>query len=153
MTNLKSLLAHNTGMEHHILTQGQPFTAEFCHPHVKKLVAAKTEFLQLEKEGNFRRSASSSAPPFVSSPQAKKVMAAVRHYRRLNIVTELDVYPLPDMMDFTTRMARCTGIQKIPHRDSIWPLLIPETYSWDCGMQEILFDGRCIDHWRHGQHL
>jgi hypothetical protein len=35
------------------------------------------------------------------------------NYRRLNSMTVLDRYPIPNMLDFTTRAAGCTHFSKI----------------------------------------
>jgi hypothetical protein len=37
-------------------------------------------------------------------------------FRRLNLVTEPDVYPLPNMLDFTAKAAGCTVFSKIDLR-------------------------------------
>jgi hypothetical protein len=45
-------------------------------------------------------------------------------YRRLNMVTEADVYPLPNMMDFTARVAGCTVFNKIDLRKGYLQILM-----------------------------
>ena len=36
-----------------------------------------------------------------------------KDYRQLNAVTALETYPIPNMMDFTARAARCDTFSKI----------------------------------------
>jgi hypothetical protein len=41
-------------------------------------------------------------------------------FRRLNLVTEADVYPLPNMLDFSDRLSGCTVFSKIDLRKGYW---------------------------------
>jgi hypothetical protein len=103
-------------VEHHIVTRGPPVTARFRRLDVEKLAAAKAEFLQLEKEGIVRRSDSSWASPLHMVRKPDGSWRPCEDYRRLNLVTEPDAYPLPNMMDFTTRVAGCKVFSKIDLR-------------------------------------
>jgi hypothetical protein len=112
----KSLPAPTTGVEHHIVTRGPPVSARFRRLDAEKLAAAKAEFLQLEKEGIVRRSASPWASPLHMVRKPDGSWRPCGDYRRLNLVMEPDSYPLPNMMDFTTRVAGCRVFSKIDLR-------------------------------------
>jgi hypothetical protein len=112
----KSLPSPTTGVEHHIVTKGPPVSARFQRLDAEKLAAAKAEFLQLEKEGIVRRSASSWASPLHMVRKPDGSWRSCGDYRRLNLVMEPDAYPLPNMMDFTTRVAGCRVFSKIDLR-------------------------------------
>jgi hypothetical protein len=43
-------------------------------------------------------------------------------FRRLNLVTEADVYPLPNMLDFSDRLAGCKVLSKIDLRKGYWKI-------------------------------
>jgi hypothetical protein len=43
-------------------------------------------------------------------------------YRRLNNVTVPDTYPLPNMMDFSSRVAECSIFTKIDLRKGYYPI-------------------------------
>jgi hypothetical protein len=109
----KSLPAPTTGVKHHIVTRGPPVAARFQRLDAEKLAAAKMEFLQLEKEGIVRHSDSpwASLLHMVWKPDGS--WRPCGDYRRLNLVTETDAYPLPNMMDFTTRVTGCKVFSKI----------------------------------------
>ncbi len=42
------------------------------------------------------------------------------HIRTLNLVTEADVYPLPNMLDFSDRLSGCTVFSKIDLCKGYW---------------------------------
>jgi hypothetical protein len=112
----KSLPATTKGVEHHIVTRGPSVTARFRRLEAEKLAAAKAEFLQLEKEGIVRRSDSPWASPLHMVRKPDGSWRPSGDYHRLNLVTEPDAYPLPNMMDFTTRVAGCKVFSKIDLR-------------------------------------
>jgi hypothetical protein len=45
-------------------------------------------------------------------------------FRRLNLVTEPDVYPLPNMLDFAAKAAGCTVFSKIDLRKGYHQILV-----------------------------
>jgi hypothetical protein len=47
---------HSRDVEHTIVTKGPPLTCRFCRLDGEKLVVAKKEFLQMEKDGIVRQS-------------------------------------------------------------------------------------------------
>jgi hypothetical protein len=92
----KVLQPSSHGMEHYISMKGLPIASKFRRLDAEKLQAAKAEFEQLEREGIVQRS---------TSPWAS-----------LNLVTEPDTYPLPNMLDFSARVAGCKVFSKIDLR-------------------------------------
>ncbi len=96
------------GVEHHLETRGPPITSPFRRLDAQMLAAAKAEFTALERDGIIRRSSSPWASPL---HMVKKPVGSWRccgDYCRLNNVTVPDTYPLPNMMDFSSRVAGCS---------------------------------------------
>jgi hypothetical protein len=82
----------------------------------KKLADAKAEFAALEQDGVLRRSNSLWASPLHMVHKADGSWRPCSNYRRLNGVTVPNTYPLPNMMDFTTRMSGCKFFSKVDLR-------------------------------------
>ena len=101
------------GVEHHIVTSGRPITAKFRRLDNIKLAAAKAEFQLLEKEGIIRRSNSGWASPLHMVQKSDKSWRPCGDYRRLNLITEDDCYPLPNMADITSSLAGATIFSKL----------------------------------------
>jgi hypothetical protein len=80
------------------------------------LAAAKAEFLQLEKDGIVRRSDSPWSSPLHMVRKADGTWWPCGDFRRLNMVTLADSYPLPNMLDFAGKAAGCTIFSKIDLR-------------------------------------
>ena len=93
------------GVEHHIVTSGRPITAKFRRLDNIKLAAAKAEFQLLEKEGIIRRSNSGWASPLHMVQKSDKSWWPCGDYRRPNLITEDDCYPLSNMADITSSLA------------------------------------------------
>ncbi len=79
----------------------------------EKLAAAKKEFLQMEKDGIVRQSNSpwSSTLHMVRKPDGS--WRPCGDYRRLNLVTVPDSYPLSNMLDFSECIAGCSIFSKV----------------------------------------
>ncbi len=90
-------------MVHHIVTTGPPIAARFRRLDGEKLEAAKAEFRQLEADGIIQRSTSPWASPLHMVQKKDGTWRPCGDFRRLNVVTEPDVYPLPNMMDFAAK--------------------------------------------------
>ena len=101
------------GVEHHIVTTGRPVTAKFRRLDNTKLAAAKAEFQQLEKEGIVRRSNSDWASPLHMVQKSDGSWRPCGDFRRLNLITEDDRYPLPNMADITSSLAGATIFSKL----------------------------------------
>jgi hypothetical protein len=120
------------GVQHHIVTSGRPVTAKFRRLDNVKLAAAKEEFQKLEAEGIIRRSDSCWASPLHMVQKADRSWRPCGDYRRLNLLTEPDCYPLPNMNDITSRLAGCTVFSKLDlkkgyHQIPVLPADIPKT--------------------------
>ncbi len=74
----------------------------------EKLAAAKAEFAALERDGIIRRSNSPWASPLHMVKKPDWLWWCWDDYRRLNNVTVPDTYPLPNMIDFSARVAGCS---------------------------------------------
>jgi hypothetical protein len=105
-----------TDVEHHIKTSGPPIASRFRRLDAEKLAAAKAEFLQLEKDGIVRRSDSPWSSPLHMVRKAEGTWRPCGDFRRLNMVTVADSYPLPNMLDFVGKAAGCTIFSKIDLR-------------------------------------
>jgi len=128
----KSLPAASTGVLHHIQTKGPPLACRFRRLDGVKLQAARAEFMQLEKEGIVRRSSSPWSSPLHMVPKSDGTWRPCGDFRRLNLVTVPDSYPLPNMQDFSLQAAGCTIFSKIDlrqgyHQVAVNPEDIPKT--------------------------
>ncbi len=111
------------GVEHHLETRGPPIASPFRPLDTEKLAAAKAEFAALELDGIIRRSSSPWASPLHMVKKPDGSWRCCGNYRRLNNVTVPDTYPLPNMMDFSSRVAGCSIFTKIDLRKGYY--LIP----------------------------
>ena len=117
MVNASKVLPSTShGVEHFLQTTGPPIASPFRRLDAEKLASAKAEFLDLEKQGIVRRSSSPWASPLHMVKKAEGSWRPCGDYRRLNDVTMPDTYPLPNMMDFSARMAGCKYFSKIDLR-------------------------------------
>jgi len=96
---------------HHIVTHGPPIASKF-----RKLAAAKAEFKQLEEDDIIQHSTSPWSSPLHMVRKTDGSWQPCGDFWRLNLVTEPDVYPLPNMLDFAAKAAGCTVISKIDLR-------------------------------------
>ena len=101
------------GMEHHLETEGWPVTAKFCRLDPSKLAAAKAEFDQMERDGIVRRSSSAWSSPLHMVRKADGSWRPCGDFRRLNLATAVDRYPLPNMDDLTARLEGCRVFSKL----------------------------------------
>jgi hypothetical protein len=101
---------------HHIVTHGLPIASKFHKLDSEKLVAAKAEFKQVEEDGIIQHSTSHWSSPLHMVRKADGSWHPCGDFRRFNLVTEPDVYPLPNMLDFTAKGAGYTVFFKIDQR-------------------------------------
>ncbi len=87
-------------VQHHIKTNGPPMASRFRRLEGAKLEASRKEFEAMESDGIVQRSTSPWAYPLHMEPKKDGSWRPCRDFRRLNRVTEADVYPLPNMLDF-----------------------------------------------------
>jgi hypothetical protein len=109
-------------VEHHLETRGPPIASPFCRLDAEKLAAAKAEFAALERDGIIRRSSSPWASPLHMVKKPDGSWRCCGDYRRLNNVTVPDTYPLPNMMDFSSRVAGCSIFTKIDLRKGYYQI-------------------------------
>jgi hypothetical protein len=76
----------------------------------------------MEKEGIIRRSTSPWASPLHMVAKKDGSWRPCGDFRRLNLVTEPDRYPLPNMLDFADRLHGCTVFSKIDLRKGYWQI-------------------------------
>jgi len=91
-----------------------------------KLEAAKADFAAMEAEGVVRRSSSPWASPLHMVLKKDGSWRPCGDFRRLNLVTQPDKYPLPNMLDFAHRLAGCTVFSKIDLRKGYWQVPVRE---------------------------
>ena len=101
------------GVEHHIVTTGRPVSAKFRRLDATKLAAAKEEFRRLEEEGIVRRSDSEWASPLHMVQKSDGSWRPCGDFRRLNLLSETDCYPLPNMTDITGSLAGAAVFSKL----------------------------------------
>ena len=98
----------------------------------EKLEAAKKEFAALEREGIIRRSNSQWASPLHMVQKPDGTWRPCGDFRRLNLVTAADKYPVPNMLDLTSRLAGATVFSKLDmkkgyHQIPVNPADVPKT--------------------------
>ncbi len=79
----------------------------------------------MERDGVIQRSTSPWASPLHMVPKKDGSW-------RLNLVTELDVYPLPNMLDFADRLSGCTVFSKIDLQKGYWQVPVRPGQAEDC---------------------
>jgi hypothetical protein len=79
----------------------------------EKLEIAKAEFKHLESTGIVCRSKSPWAFPLHMVPKKDGSWRPCGDYRRLNLVTTPDKYPLPNMQDLSNGLHVCNVFSKI----------------------------------------
>ena len=104
------------GVLHHLQTSGPPISSLFRRLDAEKLAAAKAEFSTLERDGILCRSDSPWASPLHMVRKPDGSWCPCGDYRRLNGVTVLDSYPLPNIMDFVARLEGATVFSMIDLR-------------------------------------
>jgi hypothetical protein len=112
----KKLPVTSHGVCHHIVTTGPPVAAKFWRLDGEKLAAAKAEFAAMERDGIVQRSSSPWSSPLHMVRKSDGSWRPCGDYRRLNLATVPDAYPLPNMLDFGTRVVGCKIFSKIDLR-------------------------------------
>jgi Reverse transcriptase (RNA-dependent DNA polymerase) len=101
------------GVEHHIVTRGPLSTVKFRRLDPVRLAAAKAEFDQMLKAGVVRRSSSGWASPLHMVRKKDGGWRPCGDFRRLNVRSADDKYPLPNMGDLAGRLDGCTIFTKL----------------------------------------
>ncbi len=95
------------GIRHSIETTGRPIFAKARRLDPEKHRIAEAEFRSLEKAGIVHRSNSPWASPLHMVPKQDGSWRPCGDYRRLNLATVHDRYPLPSIMDLSARLNGC----------------------------------------------
>jgi hypothetical protein len=95
------------GVKHAIETKGRPVFAKARRLDPDKLRIAEEEFRALEKAGIIRRSSSPWASPLHMVPKKDGSWRPCGDYRRLNLATKPDKYPLPSILDLSAKLHGC----------------------------------------------
>ncbi len=111
---------------HHIVTDGPPATARFRRLDPAKLMAAKRDFAKLEAEGIVRRSSSSWSSPLHMVLKEDGSWKPCGDYRRLNLVTKPDTYPLPNIQDLSALLHGCKIFSKLDLRKGYYQVPVRE---------------------------
>ena len=101
------------GVEHFIITKGPPIHSHARRLAPEKLAIAKAEFEKMENLGIIRRSNSPWASPLHVVPKADGGWRPCGDYRRLNESTTPDCYPVPNIQDFSARLAEIQIFSKV----------------------------------------
>jgi hypothetical protein len=107
-----------------IKTTGPPIASRFRRLDGEKLAAAKKEFEQLERDGIVRRSVRPWSSPLHMVEMADGSWRPCGDFRRLNLVTEPDSYPLLNMLVFAHVATGCSIFSKIDLRKGYHQILV-----------------------------
>ena len=90
------------GVFHHIKTTGPPVFARFRRLAPAKLAAAKQVFAEMEALGICQKASSPWSSPLHIVVKKDGSLRPCGDYRRLNMITEPDHYPIPNISDVTS---------------------------------------------------
>jgi len=114
------------GVRHRIETDSMPVTARFRRLDPDKLKAAKAEFDKMEKAGIVRRSDSSWSSPLHMVMKPDGTWRPCGDYRRVNLLTRPDKYPVPCMSDFSAGLHGKTVFSKLDLKKGYYQVLMGE---------------------------
>jgi hypothetical protein len=104
----------NHGVEDHIHTGSHPpVFAQSPQLDLEKWQIAKAEFKRLESAGIVRRSKPPWASPLPMVPKKDGSWRPRGDYRRLNLVSTPEKYPLPNMQELSNGLHGCTILSNI----------------------------------------
>jgi len=101
------------GVEHSIETTGRPIFAKARRLDPEKLAIAEKEFRELEAAGIVQRSNSPWSSPLHMVRKKDGGWRPCGDYRRLNMATVHDRYPLPNIQDLSSRLHGCSIFSKL----------------------------------------
>ena len=106
-TTSKQMPPPATGVEHILLTEGPP-TSRFRRLDSDKLKEAKAIFAAWERDGVVRRSSSQWSSPLHMVKKKDGSWRPCGDFRRLNLATKADKYPVPNLADFSSQLEGCS---------------------------------------------
>ena len=120
------------GVQHRIPTTGFPVHSQARRLSPEKCKVSKEEFGTLVKLGIARRSNSQYSSPLHVVPKPNREWQPCGDYRRLNVCTDIDRYPIPQIHDFTANLAGKIIFSKVDlmkgyHQIPIHPGDVPKT--------------------------
>jgi len=101
------------GVLHHIKTTGPPVYSRFRRLRPERLRAAKQAFAEMERMGICSKAASPWASPLHLTEKQDGTLRPCGDYRRLNLVTEPDHYPTPNIADLTSTIGGARVFSKL----------------------------------------
>ncbi len=101
---------------HHIKKTGPPATSRFRRLDAAKLVAAKADFMKLERDGIIRRSSSTWSAPLHMVMKPDGTWRPCSDYHRLNLVTKPDSFCYLDNI----LIARSSKEEHHQHLQLVW---------------------------------
>ena len=101
------------GIYHHITTTGAPVYSRFRRLPPKKLAAAKDSFAEMERMGICKKASSPWSSPLHMVPKSDGSWRPCGDYRRLNLKTIPDHYPLPHITDIMASVTGATVFSKL----------------------------------------
>jgi RNase H-like domain found in reverse transcriptase/Reverse transcriptase (RNA-dependent DNA polymerase) len=101
------------GVQHRIATAGSPVVSKFRRLDPERLAAARKEFDAMLEAGIVRCSDSGWSSPLHMVRKKDGGWRPCGDFRRLNLITAADKYPLPNMQDLSARLAGCRFFTKL----------------------------------------
>ena len=120
------------GIHHHITTSGASMYSHFRRLNPEKLAAAKTSFTEMERMGICSKDSSPWASPLHMVHKSDGNWRPCGDYRRLNLITEPDHYPMPNIADFTNSIGTARVFSKLDllkgyFQVPVYPADVPKT--------------------------
>ena len=100
------------GVYHSIPTRGPPVSSRPRRLNPEKLAIAKQEFLTMQEMGIIRKGKGQWSSPLHMAPKGKG-WRPCGDYRRLNVASIPDKYPIPHIQDFVSQLAGSTIFSKV----------------------------------------
>ncbi len=122
---------------HHIVTEGPLATARFRRLDPAKLMVAKRDFAKLEAEDIIHHSSSSWSSPLRIVLKEDGSWRPCGDYRRLNLATKPNTYPLPNIQDLSARLHGCRIFSKLDLRKGYYQISV-----WEEDIHKTLWEFR-----------
>jgi cleavage and polyadenylation specificity factor subunit 1 len=100
------------GVYHSIPTRGPPINSRPRRLNPEKLAVAKAEFLTMQEMGIIRKGKGQWSSPLHMVPKGNG-WRPCGDYRRLNVASIPDKYPIPHIQDFISQLAGSTIFSKV----------------------------------------